>query len=637
MDWPLRSYFSDWDVKRRFSGATGTRFVFLLAAYSLICIASLWLAYQLRFDFAVPSSVREDMLVVFLWVIPVKLLLIELFRQFDPVLSFYSTPDLIKIFSALALASAAMLAVYFFLGIDYSPPRGVILADLFLSFGGISTFRLLLRIRYQQRDARNRQENGNLRRVGIIGTGDAAANLVKELFHRPSLKRKPVAFFDENPDRHGSRIHDLPIIGPPEALLDESIRRRLDEVIIAMPGAPAKRIREIIGLLQQARIRFTTVPSMHQLATGEFRVSQLRSVGVEDLLETNPVPLSRDAIRQCLSAKTVLVTGAGGSIGAELSRRILLEDPAQLLLVEQCEVQLFQVEQDLIQRGHRERIVPLVGNILDAGRMENIFREHRPEVVFHAAAHKHAVMMEHQPGEAIRNNILGTIQLAQTARKYGAKRFVFTSTDSALKPSDVMGAAKRLIEIGLQTLQREAPDQTRFVSVRFGHALGSTGSFIDTFSRQIANGGPVRISHPEAVRQVVSVAETCSLLLECAAFAQAGDILYLDTGQAIPVRDLARQMIELSGLRPEIDLQIESVGLRPGGDIVEVFRPDADRAEATHHPNILRLRRDDGTLPSLQEYETFLTELRKILYQSDPDQIKLRLRHFVPEYSPHLD
>ena len=637
MDRPISMSSVDWKMRQRFSGSSGLRFTFLVTSYSIICIVSLWLAYQLRFDFNVPSAVRRDMLWVFLWVIPFKLLLIELFRQFDPVLSFYSTPDLFKIFFALLCASAAMLVVYFFLGIEYAPPRAVILADLFLSFGGISTMRLGIRIYSQKADVRHAEEEGFVRRVGIIGSEDAAANLAKELFYRPTLKRKPVAFFDEDPRRHGLRIHDLPILGSPELLLDEDVRTAIDEVVIAMPGAPAKKVREIIAILQQAKLKFTTIPSVHQLATGEVRISQLRPVGVEDLLESEPVECSRDAIRSCLQGSVVMVTGAGGSIGAELCRRILVERPRQLLLLEQCEVQLFQIEQELIQLGHGDRILPLIGNILDTARMEAILQRYHPEVLFHAAAHKHAVMMEQQPGEVLKNNVFGTFQLACLAQANQVKRFVFTSSDSALKPSDVTGAGKRLAELCLHALQRSQPDGTRFITTRFGNALGSTGSYIDTYSRQIANGGPVRISHPDAVRQLVSIPETCSLLLECAATGNPGDILYLDNGQAILLSDLARQMIELNGLRPDLDLQIEFTGLRPGSNVKEVFRPNDSQAEKTHHKKILRLRFAENELPDLEKIERFLAELRKMLYQGDPSQIKLRIQRFIPEYTPYID
>ena len=637
MDRPISSSSFDWNMRRRFSDNSNLRFIFLAASYSIICIVSLWLAYQLRFDFNVPPSVREDMLWIFVWVIPLKLLLLELFRQFNSVLSFYSTPDLFKIFFALLCASATILAVYFLLGINYAPPRGVILADLFLSFGGISTMRLFVRIYNQNADVRHDEEKGLVRRVGIIGSEDAAANLAKELFFRPTLKRKPVAFFDEDPERHGRRIHDLPILGSPELLLDEDVRVTIDEVVIAMPGAPAKKVREIIAILQQAKLKFTTIPSVHQLATGEVRISQLRPVGVEDLLESEPVEFSAAAIRSCLQDAVVLVTGAGGSIGTELCRRILVERPKRLLLLDQCEVQLFQIEQELIQLGHRDRIFPLIGNILDTARMEAILQRHHPEVLFHAAAHKQAAMMEQQPGEVLRNNVFGTFQLARLAQANQVKRFVFTSSDSALNPSDVMGAGKRLAELCLRALQRSQPEGTRFIAARFGNALGSTGSYIDTYSRQIANGGPVRISHPDAVRQLVSIPETCTLLLECAAKGDPGDVLYLDNGQAVLLNDLARQMIELNGLRPDLDLQIEFTGLRPGSNVKEVFRPNDSQAEKTHHKKILRLRFAENELPDLEKMERFLAELRKMLYQGDPSQIKLRIQRFIPEYTPYID
>jgi FlaA1/EpsC-like NDP-sugar epimerase len=415
--------------------------------------------------------------------------------------------------------------------------------------------------------------------------------------------------------------------------LDQKLNLQLEEVIIAMPTAPAKRIGEVVRLLQRARLKFGTVPSLDQLATGKVKVSQLRSVEIQDLLGRKPVELDTQNIRQVLNKRVVLVTGAGGSIGSELCRQIAMFDPQRLLLLDQSEVQLFAIEQELLELGYSGQVLPLVADILDLPRMRYVLKRFGPEVVFHAAAHKHVPMMECQPSEAIKNNTLGTAQFAELALEFGVDRFVLVSTDKAINPTNVMGASKRMAEIFVQALYAKHPERTKFIAVRFGNVLGSSGSVIPIFNRQIAAGGPVKVTHREVTRYFMTIPEAAGLVLQSAAQGRGGEIFVLDMGQPVKIVDLARQLIELSGLKPDEDIEIEFVGLRPGEKLFEELSYKGENITSTDHPKILRFVSESQSLDLIRQQ---LDELTARLHELEPNQIKLQLKQIVPEYQPYL-
>jgi FlaA1/EpsC-like NDP-sugar epimerase len=444
---------------------------------------------------------------------------------------------------------------------------------------------------------------------------------------------EPVAFFDDDRSKWRSRLHGIPVMGPPEVLKDHTLNLELEGAIIAMPTAPAKRVGEVVKILQVARLDFQTVPSLEQLATGQVKVSQLRSVEIQDLLGREPVKLETEDIRQILRGRVVMVTGAGGSIGSELSRQIASFVPQRLLLVEQSEVQMFQIEQELIEMGYGGTILPLIADILDQARMEHIFQRFQPEVVFHAAAHKHVPLMESQPSEAIKNNTLGTSRLAELALEHRCGRFVLISTDKAINPTSVMGASKRLAEIFLQAIHASHPNRTKFMAVRFGNVLGSSGSVIPIFNRQIAAGGPVKVTHPDVTRYFMTIPEASGLVLQSAAQGQGGEIFVLDMGKPVRIVELACQLIELSGLKPEEDIEIEFTGLRPGEKLFEELNHSDENAVATSHPKIRRLVTQP--LP-LERVRQVLDEFSANLHRTEPDQLKLLLKKAVPEYQPYL-
>jgi FlaA1/EpsC-like NDP-sugar epimerase len=566
-------------------------------------------------------------------VVGLQLVLLLAFRQFEGLLSYFSLPDLARLFWASFVSFAIIVAIWLASWGAYAPPRGVILSDFLISLMGLAGIRLGFRVFRERYLGTYSHHNPLARRVGIVGAGDVGASLVNDFFSKRGLGLLPVGFFDDDKKKWGSRIHGVPVIGAPEMILEKNHALDLKKIIIAMPSAPAKRIGEIVKLLQKAHLEFEIVPAMDQLATGQLKVSQIRPVEIQDLLGREPVAIETENIREILANRRIMVTGAGGSIGSELCRQIAAFHPERLLLVEQSEVQLFAIEQELISLGYGESIIPLIADILDEPRMEGILLQHRPAVLFHAAAHKHVPMMECQPGEAIKNNFIGTACLADMALGHGVDRFVMISTDKAVNPTSVMGATKRLAEIYLQALFAQYPDGTKFIAVRFGNVLGSSGSVVPTFTRQIAAGGPVTVTHPDMVRYFMTIPEAVGLVLQSCAQGQGGETFVLDMGKPVKIAELARQMIELSGLQPEVDIEIKFVGLRPGEKLFEEITCKGEAYRPTRHPRIMQF----VTVPEdWSKVQAALAEIRAELHRAAPDRLKRLLQQSVPEYTPFI-
>jgi FlaA1/EpsC-like NDP-sugar epimerase len=604
----------------------------LLLLYAAELSASLWLAYEVRFDFMVEAPYQQERLLVLLWIVPLQLMLLGLFHQLNSSLGYFSTPDLARMFHALTISSVIVALVWFFWGQGYAPTRGVIALDFVFCLVGLTGVRLAMRTARESMRPASEKQARRTRRVAIIGAGDAGAVLAHELSLKPGLGLHPVAFFDDDKNRWHSRVYGIPVLGAAEKLLEAKAKLNIEEAIIAMPSGPAKRVGEIVRILHQARLQCKTVPSLDQLALGQVKVSQLRNVEVQDLLGRERVDLETENIRQVLQDHVVLVTGAGGSIGSELCRQIATYHPERLLLLDRSEPQLFQIEQELIGLGHAQRIVPLVGDILDVTRMKEIFGKFRPEVVFHAAAHKHVPMMEHQPCEAIKNNSMGTAQLAEVALGYGVDRFVLISSDKAINPTNVMGATKRLAEMYIQSLYAAHPDRTKFMAVRFGNVLGSSGSVIPVFQKQIAEGGPVKVTDPEMTRFFMTIPEASMLVLQSAMQGVGGEIFVLDMGKPVRIVDLARQMIELSGLKPDEDIKIEFVGTRPGEKLFEEITHKGENFVPTEHVKIFRFISQPKDLDKIRKH---LQNIHQHLPTAEADELKLLLHDAVPDYSPY--
>ena len=605
----------------------------LFLLYTIELTASLWMAYELRFDFMMESAAQQERFIVLMWLVPLQLVLLGLFHQLSSLLGYFSTPDLARMFHALTISAAVAGIVWMIWGIGFAPPRGVIAIDFVFALVGLTGVRLAMRTLRETLSVSGARKGQRQRRVAILGAGDAGALLAHELALKPGCGLQPVAFFDDDQHKWHSRVHDIPVLGPPERLVEVSAKLEIQEAIIAMPSASAKRIGEVVRLLRHARLPCKTIPSLDQLALGQVRVTQLRNVEVSDLLGRERVELETESIRLALKDRVVLVSGAGGSIGSELCRQIATYQPRQLLLLDRAEPSLFQIEQELIGLEHGQRIIPLVGDILDRPRMEEILSCFRPEVVFHAAAHKHVPMMEHQPGEAVKNNCHGTAQFADLALEFGVDRFILISSDKAINPTSVMGATKRLAEMYVQALFAAHPTRTKFMAVRFGNVLGSSGSVIPLFHKQIAEGGPVKVTHPDMTRYFMTIPEASMLVLQSAIQGTGGEIFVLDMGKPVRIVDLARQMIELSGLKPDEDIQIEFTGTRPGEKLFEEVTHKGENFAPTTHPKICRFISQPLELTRLrQTLESLCAQIHLI----SPEQIKRLLREAIPDYTPYL-
>jgi len=602
--------------------------------YATALISSLWLGYQLRFDFAVPEDTARTFLLVFVWVISLKLICLWRFRQFDVLMGYFNLPDISRLFWVLLATCLVVFGVSTHLGSDYAPPRSVVLIDFSFSLLALSGIRLAFR---QARVCGAHRSQGaprqRARRAGIIGAGLVGTALAQEFAARRELGLQAVAFFDDDRMKWGKLVLNAPVVGAPETLLNGNLNLELEEVVIAIPNAPARRVAEIVSVLERLKIKFSTVPSSYELTTGQAKVSQLRGVDVQGLLGREQVQLTTNDIHHLLRNRVVMVTGAGGSIGSELCRQIASYSPRTLLLVEQSEVQLFQIEQELIEAGYGKLIVPLVANVQDESRLEHIFEKYLPDSVFHAAAHKHVPMMESQPGEAIKNNALGTLRLAEACLRHRTDRFVLISSDKAINPTNVMGATKRLAEMCVQSLYEKNPVATRFMAVRFGNVLGSSGSVVPIFNKQIAAGGPVKVTHPEVVRYFMTIPEAVGLVLQSAALGFGGEVFTLDMGKPVKIVDLARQLIEIAGFVPDKDICIEFTGLRPGEKLFEELSYQGEKIAATRHPKIMQMLCEP--LP-YEHVRGCLLELVAQVDQLETDELKRRLKHAVPEYQPQI-
>tara|TARA_Y100000588_G_scaffold21360_2_gene21596 strand:+ start:57073 stop:58944 length:1872 start_codon:yes stop_codon:yes gene_type:complete len=605
------------------------RHVLLLLVYSVVLVLSFLLAYQVRFEFVVPSEYGWHFTRIWPVVVALKLACLWLFGQFSSLLTYFSLPDLRRVALALGAPFLGMLGWWYFLGgMEQSPvvPRGVIIIDAMLSFAGVVFARVLFRL-IREREFRLGQ-GGVVRRVAIVGAGEVGAMLAQELADKPRMGREAVAFFDDDERKHGTRVHGVAVVGKLER--EQLEKLRVEEVIIAMPSAASARVSEVVAFLREVGMAHVTVPSVEELTSGKVQVTQLRPVDIEDLLGRERVELDMGEIEALLRGRRVLVTGAGGSIGSELCRQIASFEPEHLVLVERSEVQMFSVEQDLVRSGHSGRITAEVADILDEPRMERILENHKPHLLFHAAAHKHVPLMEAQPAEALRNNTLGTMALADMARTAEVERFVFISTDKAINPTSVMGASKRLAEVCLQSMDAEG-GSTRFLAVRFGNVLGSSGSVVPIFREQIAAGGPVTVTDPEVTRYFMLTSEAVGLVLQSAAMGRDGGIFVLDMGTPVKIADLARQMIELSGFVPGVEIDIEFTGLRPGEKLFEEIRLDREALTPTVHEKIFRF---EAAPEPMEEVRKSLGCLNEEMEGADSGTVRGLISVRVPEYQP---
>ena len=605
----------------------------LLGGYALILAGALWLSLQLRFDFQ-PSPYLDRFFLSLLLLWAVCLPCLWFFGQFRSLLSFFSLPDAQRIVFATGTAHLILLVVWYVAGVDLAPPRAVILLNFLLSSLGLGALRLSLRL-IRERSRRFPQGSSARRRLGIYGAGTAGAALVEEFLAHPNLKMDVAAIFDDDERRNGSSLHGIPVLGGLSVLRQRAAELGLDELILATPNRDPQTTRTIIQQCRRLKLPVRTIPTLHHLMAGQLHLDRIKPVELEDLLARESIELEAPATRKWIEGKKVVVTGAGGTIGAELARQVWACHPKSLILIERSEPALFEIEQELKSGGCGREVTAVVADVGDPLRLPELLQQHQPDLILHAAAHKHVPLMEQQPGEALANNARKTIDLAQTAAWHGVREFVMISTDKAINPTNVMGASKRVAEIGLQLLQKENPAM-KFISVRFGNVLGSSGSVIPTFRRQIAAGGPVTVTHPEVTRYFMSVAEAVGLVLSAGRLGKGGEIFVLDMGEPVKIEAMARQLIELSGFEPGREIEIRYTGLRPGEKLYEELSHNEEVTEKTEHPKIWRLRPQNGLTASLKNLEGSIREIIAEAAKGNTAGAKRKIKELVPEYTPWL-
>jgi len=622
------------------------RAAFFFVTYGALAALSLWFAYELRFageDAGAQHQSAEAYLYLqrphaLLWLIPLKVLLLGIWGQFRGVFYYFRLPDAFRMGLALFTATtvALLVAAVFGTGLPteaFDIPRGVLLVDFNLSLVLFMGFRVSIRALRERFWGKEQVAAGVVERIAIVGAGQAGAQLASELLSRRGHGIEPVCFLDDDVAKHNLQIHGVPVIGAPERMPELAEKYGVTEIILALPSTSVRRIREVSALASANSLRVLVVPSMAELAGGRVRASDIRPISVEDILGREPAKLDDEAIDAMVKGRTVLVTGAGGSIGSELCRQVAARSPARLVILDQCEVLLYQSEQELVAAGAGAVITPIVGDVVDADRMREVFARFRPSLVLHAAAHKHVPMMESQPAEALKNNVLGTAVVAALAAEFGADKFVLISSDKAVNPTNVMGATKRLAELVVRSMQARASGRTAFLAVRFGNVLGSSGSVIPIFRRQIAAGGPVTVTHPDVKRYFMTIPEAVGLVLQSATLGAGGDILVLEMGQPLKIIDVARQLIELSGLRPDVDIEIRIVGLRPGEKLVEELQHEGEQYRPTLHGRVFRFVAEQAPV---DRTDALLAQVRALL-PLERAACKQGIREIVPEYVPFVE
>jgi FlaA1/EpsC-like NDP-sugar epimerase len=579
-------------------------------------------AYLLRFNFELPESFASDMLRTLVWVVPLQGVVFWFMGLYRGLWRYASVNDLRQIFLAVLVAAAMIPMVLWMFRIHAIVPRSVLVINptlLLLIMGGS-------RFAYRMWKEHGLYQGIRLRGepVLVLGAGDAAVSLSKELSRSHDWRQ--VGFLDDDENKLGLVLNGVKVLGGIDGLPQWVERLGVCRAIIAMPRATHQQRKRVIDLCGQAGIKVLSVPAFDDLMSGRVAISQLRAIELDDLLGRDPVQLDNEGLHALLTDKVVMVTGAGGSIGAELCRQIARFEPSRLLLYEQSEFSLYNIEQELQINQPDLECEYLIGDVCNEPRLDQVMGKYHPAVIFHAAAYKHVPLMEVQNAwQAVRNNVLGTWCVASAAQRHGVAKFVLISTDKAVNPTNVMGASKRLAEMVCQGLQQA--EGTRFVMVRFGNVLGSNGSVIPKFREQIAKGGPVTVTHPEITRYFMSIPEAAQLVLQAGLMGKGGEIFVLEMGEPVRIVDLARELIRLSGLS-EDDIKIKFTGLRPGEKLYEELLADSEHTLPTPHP---KLRIAQACKVDAAWLEKLLTWANTAAAQDDVS-VKFALEQWVPEY-----
>lgn len=634
--------------------------VYDMIAVSISYLAALWVRFDCRYT-KIPEEYLKDYVTFAPLYIICVLLGFRLLRLYKSIWRFASYNELIRVFAASIAASAVHTA-----GITLLQGR---MPVSYYLLGAMLQLFLLVAVRFSyrfillERGRRKNETEGSVYHVMIIGAGAAGEIIFRDIKKAKETRAKVCCMIDDNSNKWGRYIENVPIVGGRDDILRNVEKYKIDQIMFAIPTATAEEKRDIINICKETGCEIKVLPGIYQLVNGEVSLRKMKDVAVEDLLGREPIKVNMDEICRYIHEKTVLVTGGGGSIGSELCRQIARYSPGRLIIFDIYENGAYDVEQELKTRFPELDLKVLIGSVRDSRRIEGIFEKYRPEIVYHAAAHKHVPLMEASPCESIKNNVIGTYKTAYAALKNGCRRFVLVSTDKAVNPTNIMGASKRMCEMVIQCMDeisrngrddllaqlhthfnmpfrdtepgnsRKVPKErrTEFVAVRFGNVLGSSGSVVPLFKKQIARGGPVNVTHPEIVRYFMMIPEAVSLVLQAGCYAEGGEIFVLDMGSPVKIDTLARNLIKLSGYKPDVDIRIEYTGLRPGEKLYEE-KLMAEEGLKTTPNHLIHIGR-----PILFDMEVFLKqldELTKSCYENREDNIRKMVAEIVHTYHP---
>ena len=569
------------------------------------------------------------------WSLLVCVITFVLFRFYRVMWQFASVDELMRLVLGVTCACIIVTMMGYSLLNEQRFPNSVYLGAWLLSMMLIGGSRMIYRMIHKaRRKGKQDLSDAEKTRVMIIGAGEMGSMVIKEMQNAPESRSFPVCAIDDDRSKRGTRIHGIKVVGGRESIPRMVIRYGVDQIIFAIPSVKNSEKQEIMSICAKTGCQLKTVPSLYEMVEeGEDARYPIRDIDILDLLGRDEVKLNVEEISGYLAGKTVLVTGGGGSIGSELCRQIALFKPKKLIIFDIYENNAYDVQNELLMRHKDLNLEVLIGSVRDKVRVNHVFEVCRPDVVFHAAAHKHVPLMELSPGEAVKNNVFGTLNVAQAADTYGTRRMVLISTDKAVNPTNVMGATKRICELIIQYYSRRSK-YTEFVAVRFGNVLGSNGSVIPLFKKQIASGGPVTITHPDIIRYFMTIPEAARLVIQAGGMAKGGEIFILDMGEPVKILDLAKNMIRLSGFEPDVDIKIEYIGLRPGEKLYEELLLDCEGGcEKTKHELIYI-----GKPISFNE-ETFLRELEELRASAGVDNVHMMevIHRLVPTYSGHAE
>ena len=600
------------------------RIYVLVFVHLLLFTLSYEIAFRLRFDMIVPEADRAVFLKTLPLVLCIKLAMFHFVGSMHGWWRYITFADLAGLLRVSTLSTLSIAFIDYFFISSFQISRSVLLLDWGITImlvGGLrSACRLVREIWWPAVSLQGRKP------VLLIGAEHGGESLARQIHTHPKLDFRVVGFLDENPARHGSRLGGIPFLGGPADAVGFAHEHEAEDLLVISNSLSGERLRDLMQECRDAGIRVKMIPPVDELVNGSFRL-QLRDVNINDLLRRDPIELDSAAISEMLAGKRVLVTGAGGSIGSEICRQIARCNPERLVLVERSENHLFLFEREMVNSGCDSFCVPCIADICDQQRMQSLFETHRPQIVFHAAAHKHVPLMEANPSEAVKNNVIGTADLADMCSRHGVERFVLISTDKAVNPTSIMGVSKQIAERFVHA--QSVSSSTKFVVVRFGNVLASNGSVVPIFQEQIKRGGPITITHPEMTRFFMTIPEASQLVLQASSMGKGGEIFVLDMGEQVKILDLAKDLMRLSGLSPE-EIPIEYTGIRPGEKLYEELYMPAERMMETDHPK-LRVAYHRPFDPD--ELHDALEELRALVEESD-EVVREKLCDLAVDYAP---